>query len=511
MTSGATPTGSYSWKDGTEYEVKCQQTFAYYTGYVVDYDVESQKFHVCYENGWKADEQVNPSEIRPKAFPHEPDQWQPKENEKVEAKAKSEENEPFGWWPCFIRCIKGEFFLVNFEGWDDTHNEILGKEMLRPFNNKPALRSGKMTRSTITIKDDNADWIRERPPELLDLQQKTGLVHLTCRLNNGTSEIILIGDKKGSKRADLLIRNQLEYNKELTEIRTDLRKVQMQLQEKEQQFRTAFKEQFQVDVSLLPLVIGRKGKNIKDAETVQGVLKINVEDDGQVTIFAQSTDAASEAREILEIISKDIPVPSSAMGRIIGVKGANIQKIIKDSQVIRIKSQPQKTADGMDHFLITGTSENVETASILIETQLRHIEQLDTLRTQHQETQGQLRDNYGGGGGNYANFGMRGGYGGPNRDGPPRDQRRGGRGGGRDRGRGRGRGQQSGGNDRRGGGGGNRRGPRDNAPRDNNTQDKPARSNRSNRSNRRREERNDSTTQKDSQRQSGSKGKINAD
>ena len=49
---------SLSWKDGTEYEVKCQQTFAYYTGYVVDYDVTSQKFHVCYENEWKADEQV---------------------------------------------------------------------------------------------------------------------------------------------------------------------------------------------------------------------------------------------------------------------------------------------------------------------------------------------------------------------------------------------------------------------------------------------------------------------
>jgi len=444
-TSGGPLTGKYSWKDGTEYEVKCQQTFAYYQGYVVDYDQETNKFHVCYENGWKPDERVNPSDIRPIAFNQwsmstskdDPekwrDEWHPKEGEKVEAKAKSEENEPFGWWPCFIRCVKGEFFLINFEGWNDTHNEILGKEMLRPFNNKPALRGHKMTRHVVKMEDDPAtiDWLRSRPPELEDVKQKSNLVHLFFTQANGNNELVLIGDKKSIKRTELLLNNTLEYRTELTKIRTDLDRVQKQLQEKEQQFRSAFKESFGVDVDLLPLVIGRKGKNIKDAESVQGVLKINVDDDGQVTIYAQNTDAAAEAREILEIISKDVQVPTSAMGRIIGAKGANIQKIVKDSQVIKIKSQPQKKSADIECLNIIGTSENVETATILIEAQLRHFEELDRLRIQQQQTQNELRDNYGGGG-NYPNYG--------NSRGGGRNQ---GRGGGR-QGRGRGDGQRRG-------------------------------------------------------------------
>ena len=71
--------------------------------------------------------------------------WHSSYNEEVECKARAEEREPYGWWPCKAKKYveedpnnptpndsdSSELYSVGFVGWGDNHNEILGIEYIR--------------------------------------------------------------------------------------------------------------------------------------------------------------------------------------------------------------------------------------------------------------------------------------------------------------------------------------------------------------------------------------------
>ena len=71
---------------GTRYEVKCDETFAYYEGYVFDLVEEKDpnkepKLRVAYP--WKEDQLVPVNYVRPLAPPVEPN-WKPQQGDHVE-------------------------------------------------------------------------------------------------------------------------------------------------------------------------------------------------------------------------------------------------------------------------------------------------------------------------------------------------------------------------------------------------------------------------------------------
>lgn len=66
---------------GTRYEVKCDETFAYYEGYVFDFDQKENKLKVAY--GWKPDQLVPVNYVRPLAPPL-PANWKPQQGDHIE-------------------------------------------------------------------------------------------------------------------------------------------------------------------------------------------------------------------------------------------------------------------------------------------------------------------------------------------------------------------------------------------------------------------------------------------
>ena len=125
----------------TTYEIKCLQTWAWYTGQVIDYNPDKQLYLVTYidpetGNNWKKSEWINGDSIR--ELPAKLDHWIPKKGEEIECKARAEENEPFGWWPCQIKALlptkNGLKYLVAFDGWGDQHNDTFEKVFIRPRN-----------------------------------------------------------------------------------------------------------------------------------------------------------------------------------------------------------------------------------------------------------------------------------------------------------------------------------------------------------------------------------------
>lgn len=104
---------------GTKCEVKCEETFAYYEGYIIDYFPEEKKFRILFE--WKPEAKVPVHYIR--RIPEIPDEnWKPKEGDHVECKAKAEEGEPNGWWDCKISTVRDN---VHTNTYTYTHSYIL--------------------------------------------------------------------------------------------------------------------------------------------------------------------------------------------------------------------------------------------------------------------------------------------------------------------------------------------------------------------------------------------------
>ena len=121
---------------GTRYEAKCSDTFAYYEGYVFDFDETERKLLVAYS--WKRDEAVSPNNVRPLPSATNPN-WTPKEGDRVECQAKAREDEPHGWWRCVVKAVlgsSGNLYQVTYEHWDELGDVVLPLGMLRPCNDR---------------------------------------------------------------------------------------------------------------------------------------------------------------------------------------------------------------------------------------------------------------------------------------------------------------------------------------------------------------------------------------
>lgn len=88
---------------------------------------------------------------------------------------------------------------------------------------------------------------------------------------------------------------------------------------------------------VMGLVIGKKGKTIKEAESEEGVQNVRVDsDNGTISILARSPEAAARARKHLEFIEDRYPVVRDQIGRVVGKFFANIREIEENTGVVRI-------------------------------------------------------------------------------------------------------------------------------------------------------------------------------
>ena len=91
---------------------------------------------VGYPNAWKADEWVLLENVRNAAPEFDPASFNPVAGDVVEAQAKSSDDEPYSWWKATVKTVRGEFYMISYSSWEDEFNEILERDMLRPFNKK---------------------------------------------------------------------------------------------------------------------------------------------------------------------------------------------------------------------------------------------------------------------------------------------------------------------------------------------------------------------------------------
>jgi hypothetical protein len=82
---------------------------------------------VGYPNAWKKDEWVLLENVRNAAEEFDPKTFTPVAGDVVEAQARSSDDEPFSWWRATIRTVRGEFYMISYQSWEDEFNEVSGE------------------------------------------------------------------------------------------------------------------------------------------------------------------------------------------------------------------------------------------------------------------------------------------------------------------------------------------------------------------------------------------------
>lgn len=119
-------------------------------------------------------------------------------------------------------------------------------------------------------------------------------------------------------------------------------------------------EQFRVDPATIGIIVGSKGVNIRRAQALPGVHRIDVREDGVVSIMADTPQAGKEARALLEVSQDRMKVQMQDIGIIIGRGGQQIRDLEQISGC-RITIQA-----GSDEVVITGLKNSVEKAKALL-------------------------------------------------------------------------------------------------------------------------------------------------
>jgi len=357
---------------GTRYEVKCDETFAYYEGYVFDFDEKEQKLRVAYP--WKSDQLVPVNYVRPLAPAVDPN-WKPKQGDHVECQAKAEESEPYGWWDCTIKTVRDNLYLITYEGWDN-HHEVLQHNMLRPYNDQEPFEDEEIVRELLPLKSDKIQEFKSSADlsnqsslqsfmnptsstimsglfgndkenksattmeQLRRITKQTNLIHLN--FSPEQEKLLLIGTKKQVSDAKMLINfvwNLREsYRKKEEQVKQDEKLKQKEYDE----LKKCVSVRFKFHVALTKYVIGTKGENIQNAKKLEGVKHINVrnlnETESECLILATDQEGANDARAILEMEqgSELIPADPNLRKELIGRDGHNIQQLEKRSHVIKI-------------------------------------------------------------------------------------------------------------------------------------------------------------------------------
>ena len=318
-------------------------------GYVHDYNGADKKLFIKYPDDWKQPEWIDITSVRPAFDASLYSSWRPSENEEVECKARAEEREPYGWWPCkakrYGQSSNGEEMLysVGFVGWGDQHNEILALDYIRKKSPSKCLSARNMHKEVYNVDNELKQWV-------LTQCANGSLLHTLMPHKNISSQIIhiaylekqsklmLIGSKRVLTTMKDIIYCFFEKQKALLKLEQTTKELETRSRKKKELEAKSEKWTFKVHPLLSGYLRGARGSNIQNVrKRIPNILNIKPQN-GSCYISARDKQSLNLAIDQLHIVCKKVIIPREEMAQIIGKQGKQIQDIKNKSRVIKIIS-----------------------------------------------------------------------------------------------------------------------------------------------------------------------------
>lgn len=152
-------------------------------------------------SSWQPESKFLFNQIR---LPPEPTVTQPlyQEGMEVEVFSRSNEREACGWWAAAIKMMKGDFFVVEYLGWDNSYTEIVSQDRLRLKNANPALVNKSFFRFEIQVPEELREYAKVEGAHK-EFQKSCGAG--SCRYDALKGVLVLISRQETTQKRALMM------------------------------------------------------------------------------------------------------------------------------------------------------------------------------------------------------------------------------------------------------------------------------------------------------------------
>ena len=214
---------------------------------------------------------------------------------------------------------KGDFYVVEYLGWETTYTEIVASERLRPKSNEPSITNRTFFSFTIRLPEDIKNYYAYLPEEKhadlhVDFKQAINAAKIDYSKEDGILKVLSrdeASEKKAGLLQDLHFRNVSQ--RAILQKRTE--EAVRTLEATKLQSSSGCSEEFSVREDLMGLAIGTHGANIQQARKIEGVVNVElIEDSCKFRVTGETKEAVQKARLMLEYAEESTQVSESQCG-----------------------------------------------------------------------------------------------------------------------------------------------------------------------------------------------------
>lgn len=379
-------------------EVKAESG-GYYKAYVKN--IHMQEVTVACDEDWSNPKRVPFSQVR--LPPQSSNRCDLYVDDMIEVLSKARESDPFCcWWLARIVSKKGEFYVVQYVGWDSSCNEIVPREKIRPCNTNEAITRSMYSKCIIDVPQDLQQICKdENVHREFKHQSGVGLVMYNEELANLIS---LSRSEKAVKKAAIL--SEMHFRSLRTRMLLLSWKNDTANQLQMVQNQCGFVEVLKLPDNLMGLAIGAQGANIQKARKLPGIRSIEVDEERcSLHIYGENETCIKQAVSFLDFAEETFSIPKSLVGKVIGKGGKIVQDIVDRSGVVRVRIEPPenkncvtneedpgKCAKKEVNFLFVGTRDSIENAKMMLSYHLSHLEEVCKIKKEKEVLEQQLRN-----------------------------------------------------------------------------------------------------------------------